>query len=156
MVHFGYRFTLLPRQGDPRWRAVSEVKYYGDGCLIRHVNFDYRGPLDVVEVYSPPRITNEATKYGLKPGEAFDLGTGWNFNLAEDRREAEAYIIAKEPLLVIGSPQCTMFSALQNLSTWTTTKQQRLEEAPPPLARSENLEGALTKTPRNEAPSCAS
>ena len=34
--------------------------------------------VDVVEAYSPPRVTLEAKKFGLKPGEAWDITTGWD------------------------------------------------------------------------------
>ena len=34
--------------------------------------------VDVVEAYSPPRVTKGARKYGLKPGEAWDLTEGWD------------------------------------------------------------------------------
>ena len=37
--------------------------------------------VDLVEAYSPPRVTLEAKKFGLKQGEAFDLTNGWNFNI---------------------------------------------------------------------------
>ena len=34
------------------------------------------------EVFSPPRVTVEAKKFGLKAGEAWDLTNGWDFNLS--------------------------------------------------------------------------
>lgn len=96
--------------------------------MIRHIKIDYGGPVDVAEIYSPPRINLEASKYKLAPGEAFDLTGGWNFNKPADRAKAEAYVREKEPLLLIGSPLCTMFSSSQNLSSWSKAKQVRLEE----------------------------
>ena len=36
---------------------------------------------DVAEIYSPPRVTNEAEKFGLRIGEAMDLTTGLDFRL---------------------------------------------------------------------------
>ena len=45
--------------------------------------------VDVVEAYPPPRVTLEAKKFGLKPGEAWDLTTGWDFNRQDHREEAE-------------------------------------------------------------------
>ena len=32
-----------------------------------------------------------------------------------------------EPLFIVGSPMCRMFSALQNMSPWTARKQKQLE-----------------------------
>ena len=78
--------------------------------------------VDLTEIYSPPRVTKEAIKFKLQPGEAFDLTTGWNFNKRADRIAAEAYMDSKKPLLVIGSPLCTMFSTLQNLTAWSKEK----------------------------------
>ena len=43
---------------------------------------------DVAELYSPPRVTAEAPRWGLKAGEAMDLLTGWDFRTLEDRRRA--------------------------------------------------------------------
>ena len=53
----------------------------------------YGGPVDIAEVYSPPRVTAEAAKYSVKPGEAFDLTCGWDFNKGKDGIAAEAYVI---------------------------------------------------------------
>ena len=39
--------------------------------------------IDISEVFSPPRVTKVAEEYGLKPGDALDLITGWNFDLKE-------------------------------------------------------------------------
>ena len=79
-----------------------------------------------MEVFSPPMVTIQASKFGLKPGEALDLITGYNFNKAEDRARAWEIIQRDQPALVIGSPECTMFSALHNLSTWTADKQTKI------------------------------
>ena len=85
--------------------------------------------VDVMEVYSPPRVTVHAGKHGLKPGDSLDLVAGYDFNNQEDRYRAWAIIIKDEPRLVIGSPECKMFSALHNLSTWTTERQATLNNA---------------------------
>ena len=45
--------------------------------------------VDVAEVYSPQRATAEASKMGLKAGEAFDIVTGWEFNKEEHRRPGD-------------------------------------------------------------------
>ncbi len=43
-----------------------------------------------------------------------DLKCGWDFNRKSDREEAMRNIRKERPALVIGSPPCTMFSAVEN------------------------------------------
>ena len=90
-----------------------------------------RVSVDVAEVYSPPRVTTHAAKMGLAPGEAMDLTTGWDFTLERHRQAALKYIQKVKPKLLIGSPECTMFSALQicNRKNWGPEKQARWIEA---------------------------
>ena len=71
--------------------------------------------VDVAEVYSPPRVTSMGEKMGLVTGYAMDLTTGWDFTLEQHREAALEYLKIRKPRLFIGSPMCTMFSALQNL-----------------------------------------
>ena len=84
--------------------------------------------VDVAEMYSPPRVTEEAKRYSLKPGEAMDLTTGWDFRRRDDRAKAAKYIDEQKPRLLIGSPMCTMFSQLQNFKPWTDGKQEKWQE----------------------------
>ena len=72
--------------------------------------------VDVAEAYSPPRVTLEEKKFGLKPGEAWDLTNGWDFTIEDHRKKAEEYIDNEKPLVLIGSPPCTPFSQLQSLN----------------------------------------
>ena len=60
--------------------------------------------MDLCEVFSPPRVGKEATKFGMKAGDAMDLTTGWDFNIPEHRRKAEEYVDQEKPLVLIGSP----------------------------------------------------
>ena len=57
--------------------------------------------VDVCEVFSPPRVGEEGKRYGLTPGDAMDLTTGWVFNLKSHRDKAERYIDEQTPLVVI-------------------------------------------------------
>ena len=59
--------------------------------------------VDVTEVFSPPRVTTQASKFGLEAGEAWDLTTGWDFSKSEHRERAEAYVEDKKRLVVIGN-----------------------------------------------------
>jgi hypothetical protein len=94
----------------------------------------------VAELYSPPRVTVELGRLphlSLKGGSTFDLradanGRSWDFRLLEHRRRAHAQVAREKPYLVMGSPPCTEFSALQNLCRGRRSaaeRQRRLVEA---------------------------
>ena len=74
--------------------------------------------VDVMEVYSPPRVTARAKRFQLTHGGALDLATGWNFNLASHQRQALELISTLKPALIILSPPCTVFSTLRRLSDY--------------------------------------
>ena len=82
----------------------------------------------MVEAYSPPRVTLGAKKFGLKPGEAWDLTNGWDFTRKDHRDSAEEYIEKEKPLVLIGSPPCTPFSQLQSLNPKTETSEREWQE----------------------------
>ena len=84
--------------------------------------------VDVAEVFSPPRVSSEAAKFGLMAGEAMDLTTGWGFNRKEDRDKAEEYVGKVKPLVLIGSPPCVAFSQLQSLIADSERKREHLKE----------------------------
>ena len=81
--------------------------------------------VDVAEIYSPPRVTSEAKNYGLRTGEAMDITTGWDFRDAGQRNRAWKYLEEMRPALLIGSPMCTMLSALQSMSPNTEEKTRK-------------------------------
>ena len=58
-----------------------------------------------------------------------DLQTGWDFSRKSDQERAWKYLVEEKPKLLIGSPMCTIFSVLQNLSRWTAEKQERWKAA---------------------------
>ena len=53
--------------------------------------------VDVAEIYSPPRVTREAKRHGLNPGEAMDLTVGWDFTLERHRKAAIKYVQTIKP-----------------------------------------------------------
>ena len=57
-----------------------------------------------------------------------DLTTGWGFNIAEHRRQAEDYVDRVKPLVLIGSPPCVAFSQLQTFVKDSDRKAQQLAE----------------------------
>ena len=67
--------------------------------------------------------------YGLTPGDAFDLTTGRDFDKEQDRDQAMKILRESKPRLIVGSPECTMFSNLQNLSGWNERKEAILKAA---------------------------
>ena len=89
--------------------------------------FTKKGP-DVSEVYSQPRVTQAAAEFDkdgmkLKPGWSLDLtradpatGKAWDLSRPEVQARAMKLLITTKPLFLIGSPPCTAFSPLQNLS----------------------------------------
>ena len=83
----------------------------------------------MAELYSPPWVTAEAQKFGLKTGEAIDILTGWGLHQGRAtsgwRRSTST---STKNRLIVGSPMCAMFSALQNLTPWTEEKQHRWRE----------------------------
>ena len=83
---------------------------------------------DVSEVYSQPRIAQEAVlkTFGgtiVRPGWSLDLtmddpltGQPWDLGKGEVRARVKKLVAESKPFMLIGSPPCTMFSTLQNLS----------------------------------------
>lgn len=72
--------------------------------------------VDVMEVYSPPRVVEVCRKYWLEPCEGLDLKTGWDLSKKGEQRRARDLIRPRAPYLIICSPPCTKFSNLQNLN----------------------------------------
>ena len=77
------------------------------------------------EIYSPPRVSNVAKMcpaYGVLPGFALDLtthdvdGRHWDFDEEELRNRAWAKVKSEQPLILIGTPMCTAFSAWQHIN----------------------------------------
>jgi hypothetical protein len=89
------------------------------------------------EMFSPERVTSVCKQYGLIPGQAMDIKHGFDFDLAADRKKAWKSILQDKPKLVIGSPPCTFFSRLQELSkhmyrndaAWMAKFQEGIEQA---------------------------
>ena len=86
-------------------------------------SMDATGAHDVSEIYSPPRVTATAAAMGLRPGFALDLtvvdeddGTPWDFSKPEKRQKATKMLDASKPFMLIVSPMCGPFSAIQNLN----------------------------------------
>jgi hypothetical protein len=95
----------------------------GAGGMLLKMAATGPGGVDIVEIYSPKRVTAVGEEIGLRPGLSMDLLTGWDFDKQSDRKAAIKYVKEVKPWLVIGSPMCTMFSQLMNLN-WNKSKER--------------------------------
>ena len=74
----------------------------------------------LVEIYSPPRVTDVARRfprYGVLLGGSYDLrvgpdGQSWGFSREDHREEVRERVCALRPYLLIGSPPCTDWCAM--------------------------------------------
>eukprot|EP00973_Karenia_brevis_P017711 2432936-Karenia_brevis.AAC.1 len=68
-------------------------KVVGKDCQITQEVMRLQSP-DVVEIYSPPRVTQHAGQYNLKPGWSLDLttmdenGEPWDFSKVHMKNKA--------------------------------------------------------------------
>ena len=78
--------------------------------------------MQMADIYSPPRVTQVAREIGLRAGWSLDLttpdadGKAWDFNSIEMRNRAIRKVLTDKPLLLIGSPMCTVYSAMNNVN----------------------------------------
>ena len=69
-------------------------------------------------------MTKLAHGFGLNAGFAYDLltydetGEPWDFYLPHQREKRLRHKMEQKPQILIGSPMCTAFSALQGLNKW--------------------------------------
>ena len=84
----------------------------------------------MIEIYSPPRVSVTAKKYGITSHGSFDITIvdpddqqPWDLNVKSKREKVMKIIKECKPSVVIGSPMCTAFSSLQNMN-----KHKRNEE----------------------------
>ena len=76
----------------------------------------------ITELFSPPQVNEKinrmSNKKGIVAGTSFDFivdketGETWNFLKPEDRRRCWSRLEEERPRVVIGSPPCTAFSAI--------------------------------------------
>ena len=90
------------------------------------------GDYSIVELYSPPRTSALAEKYGISNKGSFDITENdpddnmpWDLNKKEKRDKVRNIIRICKPTLVIGSPMCTAFSSLQNMNVKTKGSEER-------------------------------
>ena len=71
------------------------------------------GRKNICEVFSPPRVVEQAKKFGFGRGTSFDLETGWDLSNEEDVKMMWMKPEEESPLLIVICPPCTAFSRLQ-------------------------------------------
>lgn len=81
------------------------------------------GAVDLVEMFSPPGMTKELERFGLRDGIAIDLdemkpdGTErWDLDREQDFQQVLDLIAMEQPLLLTSSPACTTFCPLRRIS----------------------------------------
>ena len=74
--------------------------------------------MQVAEIYSPPRVVEMANKMGMRGCWSLDLttcdtdGQPWDLNGTKVRNRAIRKVIFDKPIVPIGSPMCTEYSAM--------------------------------------------
>ena len=90
--------TMEQQQTHHKWakhamtKLKSKMQSEGKnlGSMLNNVMMGMlKQEMDVAEVYSPPRVIEEAKKHKLRNGEAFDLTTGWDFRRKNDSNPAQ-------------------------------------------------------------------
>ena len=72
--------------------------------------------VDVMEIFSPERVTQVCHEHNLEPGDSIDLRTGYDLSKVSVQRQVEKKFDETEPELIICSPPCTKLSRLQQLN----------------------------------------
>ena len=86
--------------------------------------------MQVSEVYSPLRVVKMANRMGLRGGWSLDLtthdehGRPWDFNDRTMRNKAIRKLVDDQPLVLIGSPMCTEYIAINRINHCRLTKEE--------------------------------
>lgn len=70
----------------------------------------------LAEAYSPERFRQRAGAFGLRAGLVLDLRTWWNLAPRDHQEAARRGLAEEKPYLLVLSPMCVAFSALQRLT----------------------------------------
>ncbi len=67
-------------------------------------------------IFNDDKSNKEANIYGITPGFAMDIRTGYDFDIEEIREEARTKLRKEKPSLLIGSPICGPLSSMNNIN----------------------------------------
>eukprot|EP00435_Cladocopium_sp_Y103_P008346 s2034_g2.t1 len=109
--HLAQHFASAQADGQGKLHQLSKDM---NGRLVKSL----KGNPNILEIYSPPRVTSKAEKFGFTAGGALDLSTGWDFCKPSHQKAALRLVNELKPVLLILSPPCTTFSALRHLSNF--------------------------------------
>ena len=119
-------FGMSPFSG-----GVLDLEAVYDSDWVEGISALERGkPSAVVsEIFCKNRFTSRASQFGLHPGYALDLTTGWDLNKPEEEKAAFELLDRVRPYLLVGSPACSAWSQLMGFGTGKATQEARLQEA---------------------------
>eukprot|EP00435_Cladocopium_sp_Y103_P015742 s4082_g3.t2 len=104
-----------------------------NGRLVKSL----RGNPKILEVYSPPRVTQKAEKFGFTAGGALDLSTGWDFckpavpsEGSSEEEEGRLHVRFSVQLarIQLRAGRGFLFEHPRNATSWTTTELQQLRD----------------------------
>ncbi|CAK0846857.1 unnamed protein product, partial [Prorocentrum cordatum] len=96
---------LYPSQVEPREYEVVIME------LREFARIDYSA-----EDMEMERFAEMTFRFGLAPGPAVDIETGWDLRLPAQRKARMEQLARQDPLLTVTSPPCTSFTNLRKFS----------------------------------------
>lgn len=117
--HPGPKREDLPTQSDALCLALCDSSLWPvqPGVLF--------GDDDVAEIYSPCRVLAHTSTLSLRGELSVDKLTGWDLNTECDRKRLARTLAQRRPRVLVLSPPCTMFSALQATNWFRMQRQSR-------------------------------
>ena len=90
----------------------DEMEMVGDTEMMQTFR---KWSVDRMQMYSPPRVTEDAKKFGLRTGAALDTTTGSDFRRSDHRRRAKEDQKEHKPLVIFGRPVCEYLTTSQTV-----------------------------------------
>lgn len=93
-------FHDIVNDGSEMYDAIESIPLYADGMANQVMA---KAQNHVSEVWSPPRITKQASQFGLNPGFAYVLenndenGNPWDFDKPEQRAKCLKHAMEQKP-----------------------------------------------------------
>ena len=114
-------FKAMIRDLDESWSAdtLKKTKLIAKS---KGSHLGGTGRVEVAEVYIPPRMTEMVRQLGMEGNVAMELittdenGEPWDLRKQKMQEKAIRFLNETKPAVLILSPPCTMFSAMQNIN----------------------------------------